>query len=251
MSRALFLSIWIVLISLGGEFQSTRLFAQTNRVKGKLVSVGRMGIVIEADGRQVPVRANRDTAIHISGKGDSGFIVPGQVVLVTGYLTHSPSDGMLRLSKSAITLVHLFPRETAMPREKQASLTSGRPVHVIFNGVVESVKPLAVRMTDNIKFITVVGLGSPGAQPVSAVIGSGGLPRGSLFPLDCEIPKSVKLSLGTDIRRVPAGTPVSASGKPGNPFASAIWITSRKELKAEDFAPKPAAKKKTKKKNGK
>lgn len=70
--------------------------AQTTHIKGELAGVGPMGIVVDVDGRQVPVRANRETTIDITSKGDSAFIVPGRVVLVTGYLVQSPSNGALR-----------------------------------------------------------------------------------------------------------------------------------------------------------
>src|SRR5688572_23234823 len=56
----------------------------TQAVKGKLVEAQRNGIIIENEGKQIPIGINNDTVVELGAKGPVEFLQIDSIVEITG-----------------------------------------------------------------------------------------------------------------------------------------------------------------------
>lgn len=193
---------------------------QGRTVRGEVKSVSRAGLVMEAEGRTGPVLVDRNTRVTVYGRGDPGFVRPGVNVWIEGAIR--PGNVVVQADLS----VHLNPRATAS--QQIVSLRSDSD-EFNFNGVIVSLNPLVVKMTDWVELEVReggVGVASPPVEGFAAAV-----------QLKDQNPKDVALILGNSLALAQPGDSISAFYEVKRPnVARWVRVTRKEPLDSKELA---------------
>lgn len=206
----------------------------TQVIRGKLVDLQRNGIVIDNDGKQLPIGINRDTVVELGAKGPREFLMAGAIVTISGELQ---TDGSVTLREHGwggieVCITGQPPKPQADRRwEVTYTAKAGSPVLPFkFVGTVINLNPFVVKPLSNYRQPT-LAIETPG-KPLQK------LPDIKNRDFTIELPKDegmIKLNLGERMDLVGADPQVTASvAYYPNPIATRIYIERTEPIKRND-----------------
>lgn len=211
-------------------------------LRGKFVGAGTAGIQVEKDGRTIPVRINKDTAIYITGKGTPEFIALKRIVRVSGTVKFG---NQLEFTKTGIWQVHVNPRESAKPGRAQTSYIPGKNADSLsFNAVITSLNPLKVVPIDTIELLIWRRAGNGLTLAKKRLL----KPQTVTITIEKPVAKTVELNLGKNLRRVPPGTEITVRLNQNGSAASEVRVFLKQTFERKDLSPKQNNSKKGKSK---
>ncbi len=200
--------------------------AENKYVNGTMNKFVRGGLVIDKDGKEVPIRVGPKTTVNINAKGDLGFLAVGRVVEVKG-----PPDKN-NVMKDVVLTVHLSPNQTARPTTLQRTVGPTIPVGTqarAFNGVVTSMDPLTVKTIDRFKILHI--------DPHGRAVGETFIKAGNFVRIELKNPKAktIQLRLGYNSKLVVPGDRVLAYfTQTTGEIARRVTVTVQKQLSSKD-----------------
>jgi len=230
----------------------------TQVVRGKLLSLERNGILVESEGKRVPIAINRDTRVELGAKGSLDFLEAGAIVEISGEFTQQGTVTLRERGWEGIEVCVTGqppPRPVERGNEIVYTATAGSTVIPFkFVGTVINREPLVVRPLSNYPQPR-LGIQQPG-KPVQK------LPEIKNKDLQVETPKGegmLRLNLGNrlDLLGEGAEATVNVALVPA-PVATRIYVEraepfSRDQVPAEkkdDKGKGPKAGKSDKKSTG-
>ena len=187
---------------------------KTKSMNATVAEVTRNGIVLDTeDGRQ-PLPMDGQTIVRVEGRGDTGFVQPGAIVVAWGTMSEN-----MRLAEADFR-VHLEPRQT---------VDAGRMINVFedepqinFYGRIVSLDPLVVQSLDT--FV-------PSQRTPQGGVGQQATPvRDARITLDLYVKdrEDVNVCFGADARMAEAGDQVRVTVREDRPqVAYAVTIAKQ------------------------